>query len=199
MRPFFVGLCGISGAGKSTLADHLESQGGIKRFRFDAYYKTEADCPKLPNGKANWDLPESLYLEEVYEALLLLREGQDILLPTYNRRLCDRTGAVLFKPAPILFIEGLQLFADPQIRSLIDLRLWLDVSEEEAARRRVQRQPDYDLAYHWSVAVPQHRSHVMPHRKHAHAMINGHDSVPNVVRQADTLLYRFLREQRDES
>ena len=40
-------LLGENGAGKSTLAEHLEAQGGVKRFRFDAYYKSATDCPKL--------------------------------------------------------------------------------------------------------------------------------------------------------
>ena len=60
MKPFFIGLSGISGAGKSTIADHLDAQGGVKRFRFDAYYKEEHDVPKLPAGRGFWDLPVSL-------------------------------------------------------------------------------------------------------------------------------------------
>jgi len=120
MKPFLIGLAGLSGAGKSTLAEHLEAQGGVKRFRFDAYYKSATDCPKLSDGRPHWDLPESLYLDEVCEALSELRQGNDIFVPLYNRRLCDRTGRVLFKPAPVLFVEGMQLFADERIRSLCD-------------------------------------------------------------------------------
>ncbi len=193
MKPFFIGLSGISGAGKSTLVDHLEAQGGVKRFRFDAYYKSAADCPKLPDGRPNWDLPESLYLDEVVEAFRALSEGNDLLIPVYDRGRCARVGNVLFKNAPVIFAEGLHLFADARIRALIDLRLWLDVTEEEALARRLKRQPDYDVAYHWSVAVPAHRTFVLPFRSEAHQIIDGMRGVKDVVAQTDTFIHRELK------
>lgn len=192
MKPILIGLSGLSGAGKSTLAEHLEAQGGVKRFRFDAYYKTMEDCPKLPDGRAHWDLPESLYLDEVREALEMLKEGQDIFLPVYNRRECDRTGSMLYKPSPIVFVEGMQLFSDPLIRDLFDLRLWLDVDEATALARRLERQPDYDVAYHREYALPAQREHVVPLKKYAHGVIDGSKSFNVVSETADQLIHRFL-------
>jgi len=192
MRPLFIGLAGLSGAGKSTLADHLESQGGVKRFRFDAYYKSAKDCPQLPDGRPHWDLPESLYLDEMYQALVGLRQGDDVFLPIYNRRLCDRTGHMLFKPAPVVFVEGMQLFADERIRDLFDLRLWLDIDEETALARRLERQPDYDVEYHRTIALPAQREFVAPLKKYAHGIIDGGQSVKTVVETADDIIARFL-------
>lgn len=192
MRTLLIGLAGLSGAGKSTLVDHLEAQGGVKRFRFDAYYKTAKDCPKLPNGRPHWDLPESLYLDEIYEALADLKAGNDIFLPIYNRRLCDRTGRMLYKPAPVIFAEGLQLFADERIRELLDLRLWLDIDEETALARRLQRQPDYDLEYHRTVALPAQRQFVTPLKIHAHGIIDGTQSIKTVAETADEMIRTFF-------
>jgi len=192
MRPLLIGLAGISGAGKSTLAEHLEAQGGVKRFRFDAYYKTAKDCPTLTNGRPHWDLPESLYLDEVYEALCELREGNDVFIPVYNRRLCDRTGRLLFKPTPVLFVEGMQLFADTGIRNLFDLRLWLDIDEETALVRRLERQPDYDVEYHRLVALPAQRKTVVPFKAYAHGIIDGSQSIKTVTETADEIIQRFL-------
>ncbi|NQV90319.1 hypothetical protein HQ487_02830 [Candidatus Uhrbacteria bacterium] len=192
MRPLLIGLAGISGAGKSTLADHLEIQGGVKRFRFDAYYKSAEDCPKLKDGRPNWDLPESLYLDEVCEALQELRLGNDIFLPLYNRRLCSRTGGVLFKPAPVIFVEGMHLFAHADIRDLIDLRLWLDIDEETALLRRCERQPDYDLEYHRKIALPAQRQFVSPLKRYAHGIIDGSQAEKKVTNIADGIIQRFL-------
>jgi uridine kinase len=170
----------------------LEAQGGVKRFRFDAYYKTLRDCPKLPDGRPHWDLPESLYLDEMYEALVELKAGNDIFIPIYNRRLCDRTGRMLYKPSPILFVEGLQLFADVRIRELLDLRLWLEIDEETALTRRLQRQPDYNVEYHRTVALPAQRQFVAPLKVHAHGIIDGAQSIKTVAETADEMIKRFL-------
>lgn len=192
MRTLLIGLAGLSGAGKSTLADHLEAQGGVKRFRFDAYYKTAKDCPKLPDGRPHWDLPESLYLDDLYSALVELKNGNDIFIPIYNRRLCDRTGQMLYKPSPVIFVEGMQLFADPRVRELLDLRLWLEIDEETALARRLLRQPDYDIEYHRMVALPAQRASVAPLRVHAHGIIDGSQSIKTVAETADEMIRSFF-------
>lgn len=192
MRPILIGLAGHSGAGKSTLAEHLERQGGVKRFRFDAYYKDRAQCPQL-DGRPHWDLPESLHLDEAAAALRELKEGNDILLPTYSRKDDCRVGSTLYKPAPVIFVEGLMLFSHEGIRNLLDLRLWLEVPEEVALARRLERQPDYDVFYHWRVAVPAARAFVVPYRDSAHAIIDGTRSVAEVTAEADRVIRTFLR------
>ncbi|MFC1788253.1 uridine kinase [Patescibacteria group bacterium] len=191
MKPFLIGLCGFSGAGKSTLAEHLEAQGGVKRFRMDAYYKDEDECPKV-DSQIHWDLPESLHLDQMITALGELSVGHEILMPIYNRGLNKKTGQMIFSPSPVIFTEGLMLFSDPQIRDFFDLRLWLDVSEETALERRLQRQPDYDLDYYRRYALPGARAHVAPHRLHAQKIIDGSQSIKEVAEQTDFIIRKYL-------
>lgn len=191
MTPILIGLAGHSGAGKSTLAEHLERQGGVKRFRFDAYYKDRAECPRL-DGRPHWDLPESLHLAEAAAALRELKLGNDILLPVYSRKEDRRTGSVLFRPAPVLFVEGLMLFSNDEIRRALDLRLWLEVPEDVALARRLERQPNYDVEYHRRVAVPAARQFVVPYRASAHAIIDGTRPVAEVAAEADRVIRSFL-------
>lgn len=191
MIPFLIGLAGHSGAGKSTLADHLERQGGVKRFRFDAYYKDRSQCPRL-DGRPHWDLPDSLHLAEAAEALAELKAGNDILLPTYSRREDRRVGSALYRPAPVIFVEGLMLFSNEAIRKILDLRLWLEVSEEVALARRLERQPDYDVDYHRRVALPAAREFVVPYRSQAHEIIDGTKSAAEVANETDRIIRRHL-------
>jgi uridine kinase len=191
MIPVLIGLSGLSGAGKTTVAEHLERQGGIKRFRFDAFYKDESECPKI-GERPHWDLPKSLHLDRALDALQELRKGNEIWLPIYNRKENRCTGKSIYQPAPIIFAEGLMLFSDERIRNLFDLRLWLEVSEEEALRRRLLRQPDYDVDYHWRVAAPAAREFAVPHRAAAHAIIDGAQTEHEVASETDVIIHKFL-------
>ncbi len=95
MQPFLIGLAGYSGAGKSTLAQHLEMQGGVKRLRFDHFYKDTEDCPKAQDGTPNWDLPESLHLDRFLVTLQTFKEGDDAWVPVYEKEPCKCVGKQL--------------------------------------------------------------------------------------------------------
>ncbi len=101
-------------------------------------------------------------------------------------------GGMLYQPAPVIFFEGMQLFSDPRIRSMFDLRLWLEVDEETALARRLLRQNDYDVRYHRMVALPAQRAIVMPLRACAHEVIDGTRPISEVAACADRVLRKFL-------
>lgn len=192
MKPILIGLSGLSGAGKSTLVDWLESQGGVRRFRFDAYYKNTEECPKAESGKPHWDLPDSLHLDQAFADLRELKEGNEIQMPIYDRRACVRTGSVWFEPFPIILAEGMYLFFDERIRNLFHLRLWLDVSFEVALARRLARQPDYDLNYYHTVALPTQKKFVLPTKAFAHVCINGEKTEREMVLETDRIVQKHI-------
>ena len=191
MIPVLIGLSGLSGAGKTTVAEHLERQGGIKRFRFDAFYKDESECPKI-GERPHWDLPKSLHLDRALDALQELRKGNEIWLPIYNRKENRCTGKSIYQPAPIIFAEGLMLFSDERIRNLFDLRLWLEVDEETALQRRLQRQPDYDVSYHRTIALPAQRKIVLPLRACAHEILDWSKTTKEIANTTDRIIHKFL-------
>jgi len=51
------------------------------------------------------------------------------------------------------------------------------IDEETALTRRLERQPDYDLAYHRKHAIPAQREHVAPLKVYAHGIIDGSKTV----------------------
>ena len=79
MNHFFVGIAGGSGSGKSTLSYRLRDNfpDFIEVVHFDDYIKEDKDVPFL-EGMRNWDHPDAIYFEKLYQDLLLLKEDQKI-------------------------------------------------------------------------------------------------------------------------
>ena len=57
--------------------DVSAGDGGAVALAIDHFYKDEDECPRLDN-RPHWDLPESLHMDELYEALVELKTGEDI-------------------------------------------------------------------------------------------------------------------------
>ncbi|MBI5369973.1 AAA family ATPase [Candidatus Uhrbacteria bacterium] len=192
MISFFIGLVGPSGSGKSTLADAIEKEGVAKRFRMDAYYKSFEACPKTPDGRANYDVPESLDLERLYKDLCALKRGETITMPVYDRAQERPVGTELFSPVPVLLIEGLFLYNEPRIRDLIDLRLWIEAPEALIKSRRADRQGStFDEAYYTHVVCEGQRRYVEPMRRFAKVVLDGSEPTEVVAARAKEAIEKW--------
>ncbi|HLD17926.1 MAG TPA: hypothetical protein VJB99_02510 [Patescibacteria group bacterium] len=191
MRPLIIGLSGLSGSGKSTLGERLEqTDDRIVRLRFDAFYKDAAECPRKGSWLL-WDDPDSFLFEEGVQALEQLKEGKDVLLPVYSRPLSCRTGFVSFPVKPIILCEGYFLFVHERLRSLFDLRLWLDVPPATALARRRSRQANLDMEYFAQIMGPLQETVHLPSRMHAHQSIDGTRSPEEVVMETKETILSF--------
>ena len=97
-----------------------------------------------------------------------LREGRDVA------------------PRSIVIVEGILLFAIPDLRDAFDLRVFVDTDDDIRLLRRIRRDIEErgrDIAsieaqYLESVR-PMHQLHVAPSRRHAHLIIpEGGENAP---------------------
>jgi uridine kinase len=179
--PLVAGIAGGSGSGKTTLATGLLTL--CEPFRpvhisQDDYYRG------LPAGVAapdyNFDEPAALDLAALAADLLALKAGRTILAPRYDfashRPQPDR---VEVRPAPLIVVEGLFLYAEPALRDAIDLRFFVDVPDGERLRRRIARdtaergRTEAEIRGQFERQVrPMHDLHVQPGRAHAHVVLD---------------------------
>lgn len=141
--PLVVGIAGPSGSGKTTLAQGILNKIGTQRIAFlphDAYYRNQEHLLYSERLQVNYDHPDALETELLIMQILKLKAGQAIELPVYDFKAYTRslqTQQVL--PRAIILVEGILIFADPRLRDLFDVRIYVDAAADICFIRRLQR------------------------------------------------------------
>lgn len=180
--PLVIGLAGGTGSGKTTVANVILQRVGAGRIAYlphDAYYRNDSDLPAAPDGQINWDHPDALETELLIAHLQTLRAGQPIALPVYDFTTNCRTArTVRVEPQPIILVEGILIFAEPLLRPLFDVKLYVDTDADLRFIRRLER----DMAergrsaasiiqQYLSTVRPMHLEFVEPSKRYAHVII----------------------------
>lgn len=143
MRPYFVGICGGSGSGKTYLLKKLlefftEEQ--VTLISQDNYYKKREEQEKTAEGLINFDHPDSVDLRKLEMDLHKLVEGNNIEIEEYTFNVEDvKPRMLIFKPAPIVIIEGLFIYHRQQMNDFIDMKVYVDADEHIKLTRRLRR------------------------------------------------------------
>ena len=182
-KPFIVGLSGVSGSGKTTFLNRLRAcfdGDHICVISQDNYYKKKELQLKDQKGIHNFDRPESIHKDAFISDFQSLLNGKSIELEeyTFNNELAT-TKKILIKPAPIIFVEGLFVFHYEEIRSLLDLKLFLNIKESTAFGRRIKRDqiernyPLEDILYRYENHVlPNYEKFIKPYLYEADLVLN---------------------------
>lgn len=138
-----IGVAGGSGSGKTTVANNL-----VKAFKSedaalveqDAYYKELTGLTLEEKAKVNFDHPDSIEFELLKKHLEALKNGEAIDRPIYDFTTHSRKeGSVKINPSKIIIVEGILIFAVPEIRELFDVKIFVDTDADEMILRRIER------------------------------------------------------------
>lgn len=129
-RPFIIGIAGDSGSGKSKLLemlDELLSENRILNIEGDGDHKWE-------RGNENWkDIthlnPRANYLYRQAEDLRILRDGNAVKRVEYDHNTGIFTNRKRVAPKPYIVLCGLHSLYLPQMRQVLDLKIFLDTDE----------------------------------------------------------------------
>lgn len=114
--------------------------GRVAILEHDAYYRDRQDLSFDQRAQINFDHPDSLETELCMTHLAALREGQAVEAPIYDFRTHRRAIETRrVDPAPVIILEGILLFADPGLRDLLDLKIYVDTDPDIRAFRRIRR------------------------------------------------------------
>lgn len=164
-NPLIIGVTGGSGSGKSLFLDELLknfSDDEVCLLTQDNYYKKRDLQPIDSNGIKNFDLPESINDEHLYQDILSLKNGIEVQITEYtynNPKVAAKK--LSFKPAPVLIVEGIMVFYWEKIRSLIDLSVFVEASDVVKLKRRITRDAK-ERGYDLDDVLYRYEHHVTP-------------------------------------
>lgn len=142
MDCIIIGIAGGTGSGKSTFTNRLRDRFGdnITVIYHDNYYKRHDDIPFEERKKLNYDHPDALETDLLIEHIKRLRNGESIECPVYDYTVHNRSDkTVRIDPRKIILIEGILLLADPRLRSLLDIKIYVEADADERILRRILR------------------------------------------------------------
>ncbi|MFP4490104.1 MAG: uridine kinase [Spirochaetaceae bacterium] len=140
-RAKLIGITGGSGSGKTTIVRKISEI--VPEFVFipqDNYYKSAEYINNTNITAFNFDHPEAFDNELLYDHLSMLKNGTPVEMPQYDfvkHRRKEQT--IRVEPKSLIIFEGILVFFDPKIRSLLDLKLFVDTPDDIRFIRRMQR------------------------------------------------------------
>ena len=182
MDCIIIGIAGGTGSGKSTFTNRLRDRFGdnITVIYHDNYYKRHDDIPFEERKKLNYDHPDALETDLLIEHIKRFRNGESVECPVYDYTVHNRSDkTVRIDPRKIILIEGILLLADPRLRSLLDIKIYVEADADERILRRILRDVkvrgrdiDNIVEQYLTTVKPMHYLYVEPTRATADIVIN---------------------------
>jgi len=177
-----IGIAGGSGSGKTTVANVVMRRVGAENIAYlphDAYYKELGHLPPNQRAQINFDHPDSLENELMIQHIQALREYQPVALPVYDFSTDSRTDKIIeVKPQRIIIVEGILIFAVPDLRKMFDLKIFVDTDPDIRLIRRLQRDisergrsTESVINQYLTTVRPMHLEFVEPSKRYADVII----------------------------
>jgi uridine kinase len=176
-----IGICGGTGSGKTTVSEKiLEAlRDRVIYLQHDYYYRDLTHLSVDDRRKVNYDHPDSLDTSLLVEHLKALKSGQGIARPDYDFTVHNRRPqAVRVDPKPVIVVEGILIFESAELRSLMDLKVFVDTDADLRFIRRLRRDivergrtPHSVMDQYLSTVRPMHLEFVEPSKRYADIII----------------------------
>lgn len=138
-----LGIAGGTGSGKTTVAKAIAKQLGhqtIKIIHQDSYYLDQTDVPFDVRVKTNYDHPSAMDMALLKEHIRKLRKGLPIEKPIYDFKIHTRVPETEpVDPVDVLIIEGIFALQDPELRELLDIKIYVETDADIRFIRRLKR------------------------------------------------------------
>ena len=182
MNNLIIGIAGGSGSGKTTLSLRLKERFGedeVRLISHDSYYKRHDELPFEERCKLNYDHPDAFDNDLLLAHLKQLRAGHSIQCPVYDYRVHNRSDRTIrIDPAPVVIVEGILLFAVPELCDQLDIKVFVDTDADVRILRRILRDVkrrgrtlDRVINQYLTTVKPMHEQFVEPSKRKADLIV----------------------------
>jgi uridine kinase len=176
-----IGIAGGTGSGKTTLMKNIINRFGpvVSVISHDNYYKRRDDLTYEQRCQINYDEPAAFDTELMVSHLQQLRQGNSVDCPVYDFTVHNRSEEVVqILPKQVIIVEGILIFADEDLRKLMDIRIFVDTDDDVRLCRRIKRDVnkrgrtlDSVLTQYLTTVKPMHEKYVQPSRRFADIVV----------------------------
>lgn len=199
-----VGIAGGTGSGKTTVVRKLTQMlppGEVVILPQDSYYRDNSHVPPKERQNINFDHPDSVEWPLLISHLAEMRAGRPIKMPVYSYLTCVRSEeTIAVKPAEVVVVEGILVLADPGIRSMFDIKVFVDADADDRLGRVIQRDIVERgrsvlavLERYNKTVKPSHLQFIEPSKRYADIIIPGGGENLVAIEVLRTIVEKHLR------
>ena len=181
-RGILIGIAGGTASGKTLVARRLHEALGSKRvaiLKQDSYYRDLAHLPYEQRAQTNFDHPHAFDTPLLVQNLRELLEGRAIDEPIYDFTRHMRSAETRrVDPPTVAVLEGILILADPELRRLMDIKVYVDTDADVRLVRRLKRDVEQRgrtvqsvLEQYEASVRPMHLQFVEPSKRYADIII----------------------------
>lgn len=181
MQTKIIGIAGGSASGKTSIVRLLyESiRESAQILYLDAYYRSYDELSFEERTKVNFDHPDSFEVDRLVRDLKALKQGQPIEMPVYDYVGYTRKQETIpIRPCEVILVEGLLVLYYPELRELLDLKVFVETDSDERLMRRIRRDTikrkrtlESVLDQYQTTVKPMHEQFIEPSKKFADVII----------------------------
>lgn len=189
-KPFVIGIAGGTGSGKTTVVRRVVGALGdsdVIVIVHDSYYRDQSHLPLEERRRLNYDHPNALETPLLIEHLQRLLAWEAVDVPVYDFSTYTRRHEhIHVRPRPVIVVEGILVLADPRLRELMDIKVFVETDADVRFIRRLRRDVrergrtvDSVVEQYLSTVRPMHLEFVEPSKRYADIIIpiGGHNTV----------------------
>ena len=181
-RMLIIGIAGGTGSGKTTVVRKIVESlpaGEVVLLPQDSYYKDSSHVPVEERQNINFDHPDAFDWGLLSKHVSMLHEGESIEQPTYSYLTCTRQPETIhIEPRQVVIIEGILALCDKKLRSMMDLKIFVDADPDERLIRVIQRDviergrtAEAVMERYTRILKPMHLQFIEPSKRYADLII----------------------------